>query len=84
MPQRRLADRLRMALDVAKGMQALEEADPPVLHRDLKPSNVFVDARGRAKVADFGLARLLTPGVWESTKCEYTTIVYILQGALRR
>lgn len=62
MPQRRMVDRLRMALDVAKGMQALEEADPPILHRDLKPSNVFVDARGRAKVADFGLARLLTPG----------------------
>lgn len=64
MPQRRMVDRLAMALDVARGMQALEESDPPVLHRDLKPSNVFVDARGRAKVADFGLARLLTPGAF--------------------
>ena len=31
-----------MALEVARGMQALEEADPPILHRDLKPTNVFV------------------------------------------
>lgn len=36
-----------MALDVARGMAALEENDPPIVHRDLKPTNVFIDAGGR-------------------------------------
>ncbi|GAB4860051.1 hypothetical protein Ancab_011529 [Ancistrocladus abbreviatus] len=54
------AERLDIAIDVAHAITYLHTyTDPPVIHRDIKASNVLITEKLRAKVADFGFARLV-------------------------
>ena len=53
----RVATIVELLIGVADGIAAAHEAG--ILHRDIKPENILLAKNGYAKLADFGLAKLL-------------------------
>ncbi|MBC8067246.1 MAG: serine/threonine protein kinase, partial [Deltaproteobacteria bacterium] len=54
-PERDLGRLIEMFIEAAQGLAAAHTAG--LVHRDVKPENMMIDADGRVRLMDFGLAR---------------------------
>jgi serine/threonine protein kinase len=59
---------------IASAMTYMHSRRPfAVIHRDLKPANILLNAAGEAKVADFGLSKMLDIDTPRGVDCEKET-----------
>jgi len=69
------AETQRIATEVAAGLAHAHERG--LVHRDLKPANILFDSEERAKIADFGIARMGGTGTLTEAGTVLGTASYI-------
>ncbi|KAI9115174.1 hypothetical protein K1719_014187 [Acacia pycnantha] len=78
------SQRIDIALGIARGLLYLhEECETQIIHCDIKPQNVLLDANYTAKIADFGLSKLLNKEQTRTNTNFRGTIGYIAPEWLR-
>lgn len=77
-------ERIRILRDVASGLLYLHEGwESRVLHRDIKASNVLLDRDMKARLGDFGLARMHDHDQLGRTTRVVGTVGYLAPETLR-
>ena len=56
------------AIQLGAGLRYLHEQNPPIIHRDFASKNVLLGFDGQAKIADLGVATLVTPHTTHMTQ----------------
>ena len=68
----------RIVLDVLSALESAHEKG--IIHRDIKPANILLDKDGTAKVADFGLVKILGRDDQTATKRVTLTVEGVILG----
>jgi len=68
---------LRIGIQIADALDAAHTAG--IVHRDIKPANIFLAARDRVKVLDFGLAKMGSPA---NRSVDLTTVAGTRHGVV--
>ena len=82
--------RLLVAADVAEALAYLHGLpDGGVIHRDVKPNNILLGEDGRAKLTDFGVAKVIPPEMTHARTeikgtCGYVDPEYVAGGVVSR
>ncbi|KAG8927278.1 hypothetical protein FRC03_009836 [Tulasnella sp. 419] len=66
-------NRLKLIVDIVKGLNHLHSRKPPTIHSDLKGDNILIGDDGVARLSDFGLADLLD----ESLEASFRTSSFL-------
>jgi len=66
------AEALQIVPQICEALQFAHDAG--IVHRDIKPDNILLDKKGRVKIADFGIAKIIGAGADPS--------VPVTQGAI--
>jgi serine/threonine protein kinase len=72
---------IELAIQICEGLHKAHQSG--IVHRDVKPANILIDADGRAKILDFGLASVAGTNHLTKTGSTLGTIGYMSPEQVR-